>query len=191
MKKLLGLFFDFFDFIFQFAISAIRNNNSKIASFIRRKILYKTSCGIDNGVIITNKNNFKAGDGSFLYQSAYILNTHGKFFLGRESHLGAFCYVNAFYGSVMIGDYVAIGPGTKIFSYSNHYAKARKVTEEKITADVFIGSNVFVGANCVILPGAIIKDNVVIAAGSVVKGLLESNAIYAGTPCKMIKEKWY
>lgn len=43
---------------------------------------------------------------------------------------------------------------------------------------------VFIGANCVILPGSIIHENVVIGAGSVVKGEIEENSVYAGLPVK-------
>jgi acetyltransferase-like isoleucine patch superfamily enzyme len=112
-------------------------------------------------------------------------------FLGNNSHLGAFCFVNANFGTVEIGDNVAIGPGTKLFSYSNHYQQGKKVTDEKITFAIEIGDNVLIGANCTILPGTIIHDNVIVGAGSVVKGELETNAIFAGAPCRKVKDGWY
>lgn len=111
--------------------------------------------------------------------------------MGNNSHLGAFCYVNVCYGNVSIGDHVAIGPGTKLIAYSNYYQQGKKVTEEKITKDVIINNNIFIGANCTILPGSIINSNVVIGAGSVVRGTLDANSIYAGVPCKKIKSGWY
>ncbi|MEW6380566.1 MAG: acyltransferase [bacterium] len=111
--------------------------------------------------------------------------------MGNNSHLGAFCYVNVCFGTVTIGDDVAIGPGTKIIAYSNHYQYGKKITEVRITEDVTIGNNVFIGANCIILPGTIIPDNTIVGAGSVVKGKLESNSIYGGVPCKRIKTGWY
>jgi len=92
---------------------------------------------------------------------------------------------------VRIGDDVAVGPGTKIIAYSNHYSKGKKITEERIVADIVIGNNVFIGANCSILPGTTIRDNVIVGAGSVVKGTLPSNAIYAGVPCKKLSTGWY
>jgi len=146
---------------------------------------------IDTNVFIKNKKNFISGHGSCLYHSCYILNINGKFVIGNNSHLGAFCYVNVCYGKVTIGDDVVVGPGTKIIAYSNHYQHGKKVTEEKITRDVVIKNNVFVGANCTILPGTIINKNIIVGAGSVVKGELEANCIYAGVPCKKIKSGWY
>jgi len=171
-------------------VSESRNNSSSLASACRRR-LYRTPCEVDTGVFITNIDNFSSGAESCLYHACYILNHHGRFTMGRRSHMGAFCYVNVCYGTVSIGDDVAIGPGTKVIAHSNHYLPGRKVTEERITADVVIGNNIFIGANCVILPGTVIRDNVVVGAGSIVKGELESNTIYAGAPCRKIKSGWY
>lgn len=186
----LAVFNEIPEFIWRFLIGAISSNDSILASIARRK-LYRTSCAIDTNVFITNRVNFKAGYGSCIYHSCYILNTHGKFTIGNHSHLGAMCYVNVCYGNLEIGDYVAIGPGTKMIVYSNHYESGKKVTEVTIIGNVVIGNNVFIGANCTILPGTIVHDNVVIGAGSVVKGEIEGNSVYAGVPCKKIQSGWY
>ncbi len=190
MKRIWHFFYESFNFILGLFCGVIRNNNCTIASSLRRK-MYKTACMIDTNVYIKNKKNFISGHGSCLYHSCYILNNNGKFFIGDNSHLGAFCYVNVCYGSVIIGDDVAIGPGTKIIAHSNHYKYGKKVTDEKITKDITIKNNVLIGANCTILPGTIIHDNIVIGAGSIVKGELLPNSIYAGIPCKKIKNGWY
>jgi acetyltransferase-like isoleucine patch superfamily enzyme len=49
-----------------------------------------------------------------------------------------------------------------------------------------IGNNVFIGYGAIILPGTIIEDNVIVGAGSIVRGLLEKDSIYAGVPVKKI-----
>jgi len=168
----------------------LRQNESALAAWIRRR-LHGGNCSIDTQVVIKNQHGFKAGPRSALYHGTYILNSHGQLELGPDSHLGAYCYVNACYGRVVIGSHVAIGPGTKIFSYSNHYRAAAFVTDEKLTEDVTIGSNVFIGANCVILPGTRIADNVVIGAGSIVRKELLPNSVYAGVPCRLVRMGWY
>jgi galactoside O-acetyltransferase len=178
------------EFLKQLLLSVIRHNRSSIAASLRRKA-YRTLCEIDTDVIITNPRLFQAAKGCALYHGSYILNPHGSVSLGEDSHMGAYCFVNACYGKVEIGSHVAIGPGTTIFSYSNHYASTTKVTEERITLDVVIGNNVFIGSNCSILPGTTIHDNVIVGAGSVVKGSLESNCIFAGVPCKKIRKGWH
>ena len=56
-----------------------------------------------------------------------------------------------------------------------------------VIAPIKIGNNVFIGHNTSILPGTCIGDNCVIGAGSVVRGNLECNSVYAGVPAKRIK----
>ncbi len=192
MKGHSGIFIvsEITSFFWQLFANAIRGNTSIPASILRRW-LYRTQCHIDTHVFIRSRSNAQLGLGSALYHGCYILNTNGKFILGSRSHLGAFCYVNVCQGKVLIGNDVAIGPGTRIFAFSNHYAQGDKVIDTYLTKDVIIGDNIFIGANCTILPGTEIEDNVVIAAGSVVKGKLGANALYAGVPCKLIEKGWY
>ena len=51
---------------------------------------------------------------------------------------------------------------------------------------IYIGSNVFIGIKSIILPGSNIGSNIIIGAGSVVKGQLISGNVYAGVPAKKI-----
>ncbi len=51
---------------------------------------------------------------------------------------------------------------------------------------IIIGNNVFIGFSAIILPGTRIGDNVIVGAGSIVKGNLKSNSVYAGVPVKYI-----
>lgn len=177
-------------FFSQFGAGAIRDNDSAIAARLRRRAL-RTEALIDTGVRITNPKNVSLGRDSALYHGCYILNTSGEFIMGERSHLGAYCYVNVCHGSLTVGNDVAIGPGTRIFAYSNHYEKGRKVSEVRLTRDVKIGNNVFIGGNCTVLPGTVVHDNVVVAAGSVVRGELPPNTIHGGVPCRPIADGWY
>ena len=49
-----------------------------------------------------------------------------------------------------------------------------------------IESNIFIGHKSIILPGTHIESNVIIGAGSIVKGRLIANNVYAGCPAKPI-----
>lgn len=53
--------------------------------------------------------------------------------------------------------------------------------------DVKIGCNVWIGMNSLILKGAEIGDNTIIAAGSIVTGQIPPNCIAAGNPATPIK----
>jgi len=65
------------------------------------------------------------------------------------------------------------------------------MTNVRISRPVRIGNKVCIGANCTVLPGTVIKDNVVVGAGSVVKGILESNRLYVGVPSRKVRNALY
>ncbi len=88
---------------------------------------------------------------------------------------------------IHIGNHVTVTSGVKFITHDGGVWVFR---EKNPNIDVFgqieIGDNVFIGLNSIILPGTVINNNVVIGAGSVVKGLLESDSVYAGVPAKYI-----
>ena len=49
-----------------------------------------------------------------------------------------------------------------------------------------IKNNVFIGVNSIIMPGVVIEDNVIVAAGSIVTKSVLSGVIVAGNPAKII-----
>ena len=53
---------------------------------------------------------------------------------------------------------------------------------------VIIGENVWVGAGSVLLPGTNIGDHSIIAAGSVVNGVVPPREIWGGVPARRIKD---
>jgi acetyltransferase-like isoleucine patch superfamily enzyme len=52
---------------------------------------------------------------------------------------------------------------------------------------VLIGNNVWAGARCVFLPGTVIGDDAVIAAGSVVRGTVPAGEVWGGIPARKIR----
>ena len=83
-----------------------------------------------------------------------------------------------------IGDNCLIAEGVIILAHDYSYMVLTNVFHDigrkrRIT---HIGNNVFIGMNAIILMGANIGDNVIIGAGSVVSGDVESNSVYAGNP---------
>lgn len=51
---------------------------------------------------------------------------------------------------------------------------------------VTIKKNAYIGVGTIILPGSIIGENTIVGAGSLVKGYLKKNSVYAGVPAKYI-----
>ena len=89
---------------------------------------------------------------------------------------------------VKIGNHVEISGNVHFIT---HDGGAWVFRREYPTLDVFspiiIGNNVFIGYGSILLPGTRVEDNCVIGAGSVVRGTLSANGVYAGTPVKKVK----
>jgi acetyltransferase-like isoleucine patch superfamily enzyme len=99
--------------------------------------------------------------------------------------MSANCYIQGRNG-IIIGHNVRIGPGVGLISANhdlNDYDKWPKAPP------IRIGDNVWIGMNSVVLPGVTIGNNVAVAANSVLTKDIPSNAIAAGNPCRVIKEK--
>lgn len=54
--------------------------------------------------------------------------------------------------------------------------------------DTYIGKNCFIAINSIIMPGVVIGDNVIVAAGAVVTKDIPPNSIVAGNPAKIIRK---
>lgn len=144
---------------------------------------------IDGTVDISIPKNVALGKNSILYKQTCIYPSgQGRFSMGSHSHIAPFGYLLIDKNAITIGDHVAIGPYCSMICHSNAIeGEAQYFADNYLDADIVIGSNVFIGAQCTILPGTIIGDNVVIAANSVVRGNLQPNFVYGGSPVKKIK----
>lgn len=89
---------------------------------------------------------------------------------------------------IEIGNDVQITSGVKILTHGYDWSVIKGTTGEVLgsAGKVTIGNNCFIGMNAVILKGATIGDNVIIGAGSVVGGVIPSNSVAVGNPCKVV-----
>jgi len=94
---------------------------------------------------------------------------------------------------VSIGDHVSITNSQLITHDGGVWVFRLRNPRIDVFGPINIGNNVFIGANCIIMPGTLIGDNVVVGAGSLVRGRLENNTVYAGVPIRKIKtiEEYY
>lgn len=117
-----------------------------------------------------------------------------RIYIGDNSRINIGCklWAGKSKGIIKIGNYVKISPNVMILAF-NHKIKTGEgqITNqtEYVDSDVIIGDNVWIGANTLILPGCIIGNRVVIAAGSVVTNDIPDNCTCAGIPAKVIKSK--
>ncbi len=86
--------------------------------------------------------------------------------------------------SIKIGHHTMIGDMTTIYDTDFHQISPDLPMK---LAPVIIGNNVWIGTNVMILPGAVIGDHSVIAAGSIVTGEIPTKSLAAGSPARVIK----
>src|SRR5215510_8525900 len=103
--------------------------------------------------------------------------------IGRGSHIVA-------HHSIAIGDDVWTGPYVYITDQNHGYADPDTPIGRQMPVNrtVTIGSGSWLGAGAVVLPGARIGRNVVVAAGSVVRGEVPDHCVAAGVPAKIVRE---
>ena len=103
--------------------------------------------------------------------------------IGRGSHIVA-------HHSIEIGDDVFTGPYVYITDQNHQYEDIDTPIGRQwpVNSAVRIGAGSWLGTGTVILPGAAIGRNVVIAAGSVVRGTVPDNCVVAGVPAKVVRQ---
>jgi acetyltransferase-like isoleucine patch superfamily enzyme len=85
--------------------------------------------------------------------------------------------------NVWVGEYTSIRDSTHKFSIISPLGSLTDFVEP-----IEIGDNVWICRGSIILPGTVIGNNVIIGANSVVKGNIESNSLYAGSPARLLKK---
>jgi acetyltransferase-like isoleucine patch superfamily enzyme len=112
-----------------------------------------------------------------------VLRIGDRCVIGRGSHIVA-------HQSIEIGDDVWAGPYVYITDQNHGYADPDMPIGRQLPVNraVTIGAGSWLGAGVVVLPGARIGRNVVIAAGSVVRGEVPDRCVVAGVPAKIVRE---
>lgn len=88
--------------------------------------------------------------------------------------------------STLISAYCYIGPG----NHSNADPDKPLISQEmEIKGGVKMGSHVWVGAHSTILDGVTIGDNAIVGAHSLVRDSVPANAVVAGVPAKIIRQR--
>jgi serine acetyltransferase len=112
-----------------------------------------------------------------------LLTIGDRCVIGRGSHIVA-------HQSVEIGDDVWTGPYIYITDQNHGYADPDTPIGRQfpVNRPVRIGSGSWLGAGAIVLPGASIGRNVVVAAGSVVRGTVPDHCVVAGVPARIVRE---
>lgn len=111
------------------------------------------------------------------------------FSCGVNLSIHEFCYIDAA-GGIEIGDNVSIAHNCSLVSFEHTWSDLEtpiKYNPTKLNS-IKIGNDVWLGCGVRVLAGTVIEDRVIVAAGAVVKGTLESGYLYGGIPAKKLKK---
>lgn len=86
---------------------------------------------------------------------------------------------------IHINENCLIASGVTILSHDH----CKRVNNQPLLADTYIGKRCFIAVGATILPGVKIGDEVIVGAGAVVTKDVPSNVIVAGNPARIIREK--
>src|SRR5215470_794708 len=112
-----------------------------------------------------------------------VLRIGDRCVIGRGSHIVA-------HQSIEIGDDVWTGPYVYVTDQNHGYADPETPIGRQfpVNRPVSIGAGSWLGAGAIVLPGARIGQNVVVAAGSVVRGQVPDRCVVAGVPARVVRE---
>jgi acetyltransferase-like isoleucine patch superfamily enzyme len=111
-----------------------------------------------------------------------VLRIGNRCVIGRGSHIVA-------HADIKIADDVWTGPYVYITDQNHGYEDPDTPIGRQwpVNNPVEIGSGTWLGAGAIVLPGARIGRNVVVAAGSVVRGEVPDHCVIAGVPAKVVR----
>lgn len=95
---------------------------------------------------------------------------------------------------ITLGDRLVVSMNVHFLTHDYSYTTALISIDKKPNSDVgvireiVVGDNVFIGMNSIILPGTRIGNNVIVGAGSVVRGTIPDFSVVTGNPAKVISD---
>lgn len=129
----------------------------------------------------------RVGKNLTVYQGVRIRNVQ-EMEIGDDVHIGLDVTLQAA-GGIVIGDRVAFGPGSKIWTSNHRFENLDAPIMEQgyDYKPVTIGNDVWIAANVFIMPGVHIPEGTVVSAGAVV-GVKKypPYSIISGNPARVI-----
>lgn len=116
---------------------------------------------------------------------SFRVNEEGKIDVGNNCFFNDNCSINC-KKQINIGNNCFFGPNVMMFDHDHDY---KNDMNKFVKKEIIIGNDVWIGANVTILKGVKIGDNVVIAAGTLIKTDVPSNSIVYQKKEVVIKNK--
>ena len=139
--------------------------------------------------VTLNSKNSKYHVNMFAPVKIYLDKIGAKISIGNNTKIHGSC-LHA-YDSIEIGANCLIAANCQIFDGSGHDIyldnPSERVYSKGNAKPIIIGNNCWIGTSAIILPGTILGNNCIVAAGSVVNGEFKDNSLIGGNPAKFIK----
>ncbi|WP_300382266.1 acyltransferase [Clostridium sp.] len=123
----------------------------------------------------------------------YLSKLGIKFNDGLPKYIDPSCYFDGVdYSKIEVGKDTVISREVMLLTHDYSISRGLQAInrlgnrELRVVEGIKIGRNSFVGARVSILPGSKIGDDVIIGAGSVIRGNIPDNSIVIGNPSKII-----
>ena len=118
-----------------------------------------------------------------------LIGEYSHLILSNNAEINSGCFIIA-KDDIIIGENTTLAYGVTVLTSANPNGPENKLSSiyPAIKAPVKIGNDVWIGANVTILPGVVIGDFSVVAAGAVVTRDVPPNTMVAGVPAKVIKK---
>ncbi len=135
------------------------------------------------------------GEDVRIYRDVIIeTGSGGGLEIGDHSSIHPRCQLNAYLESIHIGAQVMIAANCAFYSYDHGIAAQTPIHEQPLHSrgPIVIGDGAWLGTGVTVLSGVNIGPGAVIGAGSVVTKDVPANAIAAGNPARVLKqrERW-
>lgn len=112
--------------------------------------------------------------------------------LGHATYIGEHCNIRASGCKINIGNDTMIANSVVMISTNHMMRRGTPMRLQPWDYDrvgISIGNDCWIGSHSTILPGSVIGDGVVIAAGAVVRGNIPPYTIWAGIPAKFVRTR--
>ncbi len=166
-------------------------------SGVRNKIIIDKAAQISNVKfeIIGEDNEIRIGKGVILRNSIiHVGDRHSRLIIKDSVDVGVDAKWTVLEGAkVQIGKGCMFSTNSHILSSDSHsIVKLSSNIRENKAANIIIGERVWFGEDVTCLKGSIIESDSIFGCKSLITaGKYKKNAVYAGVPCKKIKENIY
>ena len=135
--------------------------------------------------------NLRLGPRTTVSSFVKIKSSQGRLVTGRDCGFASGCFLAPGPGGIELGNDVVCGPNVVIVAMNYRYGTLGVPFSQQGVSSlgVRIGSNVWIGANSTILDGAVIGDNSIVVANSLVNRRFPPNVIIQGNPAKVILKR--